>query len=413
MALTVCFFWMHVLLDCSVDIIHDERISPLPFQAGQQSQDTPRNAYELIKLELAFYIQRMRDATGAAPSDDEMQHEACRIIYASEVISKRGLASQTTWLRDLLMSLAELRVRAQMGPLRGQAESCLNQPRVVGKDNIFEDCSMEKQLVEFVKARTLLGLTVTNQELQTEACNIVGRMEESSVMPLENIADFFLRLIQRDPAWLSGFRQRAGLPITESSDSEGKPHVTSTIRNYSQLEQEIAEFVKNYRATSGANPSDDRLREQARRVVYKCQDSWQQTAADNSGWLEDFKLRHFQDQSPRTLSSATNSPLKTTDHSIPSTANTINSFSYPASSVDSALGTSLFRSTNVVSPALPPSSNISKGPQFFVSGSGCYRQIARELSRFAVSTMSPNNPNQHIPTDEELQHQARWIMYDE
>lgn len=404
---------MHCLLDCSIDMIHDERGTPLPFQAGHQSPSSPRNAYELIKLELSFYIQRMRDATGGAPSDDEMQHEACRIIYASEVASKHGLASQTTWLRDLLMSSAELRVRAQMGPLRGQAESCLNRPRVVGKDNIFEDCLMEKQLVEFVKARTLLGLTVTNQELQTEACNIVGRMEESSAMPLENIADFFLRLIHRDSAWLSGFRQRAGLHTTETSDPEGKPTVTSTIRNYSQLEHELAEFVKNYRATSGAYPSDDRLRKTARRVVYNCQDSLEQTAADNPGWLEAFKSRHFQDQSPQPLSSATNSPLHTTDPSISHTGNTVNSFSNPAASVDSALDTSLFGATTRASPALAPPPNILGGSQFFVTGSACYRRVTRELSRFAMATMSPNNPNQHIPTDEELQHQARWIIYDE
>lgn len=410
MVLWVHVLWIHILRDCLLDIIHDERATPLPFQAGHQSQDSPQDAYELIKLELAFYIQRMRDATGGAPSDDDMQHEACRVIYASEALTQRGLASQTTWLRDLLMSSAELRVRAQMGPLRGQAESCLTRPRVVGKDNIFEDCLMEKQLVEFVKARTLLGLAVTNQELQTEACNIVGRMEESSVMPLENIADFFLRLTHRDSAWLSGFRQRAGLSVTESSDSEGRPIVASTIRDYSQLEQQLADFVKNYRATSGVNPSDDRLRRQARRAVYNCQDGLQQTAADNSEWLEAFKSRHFQDQSPPALSSPTNSPLNTTDPSIRSIGdNTMHGFSNPASSVDSAMGTSLF----IVSPALPPSSNMLEGPPFFMNGPGSYRRITRELGRFVISTMSPNNPNQHIPTDEELQHQARWIAYDE
>ncbi|KOS21371.1 hypothetical protein ESCO_005158 [Escovopsis weberi] len=27
--------------------------------------------------------------------------------------------------------------------------------------------------------------------------------------------------------------------------------------------------------------------------------------------------------------------------------------------------------------------------------------------------MSPNNPNQHVPTDEEMQYQARWMIYDD
>lgn len=27
-------------------------------------------------------------------------------------------------------------------------------------------------------------------------------------------------------------------------------------------------------------------------------------------------------------------------------------------------------------------------------------------------SQSPKNPNCHVPSDEEIQHQARWIMYD-
>ncbi|KAH7146901.1 hypothetical protein B0J13DRAFT_584352 [Dactylonectria estremocensis] len=45
--------------------------------------------------------------------------------------------------------------------------------------------------------------------------------------------------------------------------------------------------------------------------------------------------------------------------------------------------------------------------------SGPSGQVALELARWVVATMSPNNPNQHVLTDEELQHQARWIYYDD
>lgn len=50
---------------------------------------------------------------------------------------------------------------------------------------------------------------------------------------------------------------------------------------------------------------------------------------------------------------------------------------------------------------------------FFLSDDNCYRRLARELSRFVASTMSVRNPNSHVPTDEEIQYQARWIMFDE
>lgn len=49
----------------------------------------------------------------------------------------------------------------------------------------------------------------------------------------------------------------------------------------------------------------------------------------------------------------------------------------------------------------------------FADDNNCYRRLTRELSRFVASTVSPHNPNSHIPTNEELQHQARWIMFDE
>ncbi|KAJ4252297.1 hypothetical protein NW762_010894 [Fusarium torreyae] len=41
-----------------------------------------------------------------------------------------------------------------------------------------------------------------------------------------------------------------------------------------------------------------------------------------------------------------------------------------------------------------------------------YRGLTRELTQFVARTVSPLNPTSHVPTDEELQYQARWIMYD-
>ncbi|CAG9948865.1 unnamed protein product [Clonostachys rosea f. rosea IK726] len=41
-----------------------------------------------------------------------------------------------------------------------------------------------------------------------------------------------------------------------------------------------------------------------------------------------------------------------------------------------------------------------------------YRGLWRRLSRFVLNSTSPFNPSSHTPTDEELQYQARWIIYD-
>ncbi|XEV01158.1 hypothetical protein FSHL1_006445 [Fusarium sambucinum] len=40
-----------------------------------------------------------------------------------------------------------------------------------------------------------------------------------------------------------------------------------------------------------------------------------------------------------------------------------------------------------------------------------HEKLGKELGRWVASTMSPRNPRSHVPTDEELRHQARWIAY--
>ncbi|KAK1633278.1 homeobox and C2H2 transcription factor [Colletotrichum phormii] len=50
---------------------------------------------------------------------------------------------------------------------------------------------------------------------------------------------------------------------------------------------------------------------------------------------------------------------------------------------------------------------------FFVNDDNCYRKLMKELTRFVTITTSPRNPNRRIPTDAELQHQARWISFED
>lgn len=392
-------------------MIHDERATPLPFQASLGNSESPCNAYDLIKLELAYWLQDRIDMAETPTSDDEILLEACRIIYASEGLSKHESTTQASWLRDLLMSSEEASLRARMGPIRGQAESCLRQLRVNGKDNVFEDCPLEKQLIEFVRARALLGLTATNEELQVEACNIVGRMEESSILPSEHIANFYLRLIYRDPVWLSIFRQRAGLlPTDDAAGASEKGPVRASIHNYTQLEPELAEFARHYRSTTGAYPSDDELRKHARYVVYKCQDNWQRTAANNVSWLRAFKQRHFETDTGDAQASPNfnNSPHDSARLFIAG----VGTFGHQTSASPAVNSGVISTPIDTTAPAGRKKSPMVKQSHFFVNAS-CYRRLAWELDRFVTATMSANNPNQHVPTDEELKHQARWILYDE
>lgn len=392
-------------------MIHDERSTPLPFQASQGNSESPLNAYELIKLELAYWLRDRMDVAGNTTSDDEILLEACRILYASESLSKHDSTPHCSWLRDLLlMSSENVALQARVAPIRGQAENCLRQLRINGKDNLFEDCALEKQLAEFVKARTLLGLTATNEELQVEACKIVGRMEESSILPSEHIANFHLRLIYRDTGWLSSFRQRAGLlPKDESAGSTTKGPGSVNIQNYTQLEQELADFSDHFWTTRGVYPSDDELRKHARCVVHECQNDWQQTAANNTDWLRAFKQRHFENdtQYRQPFSNTSNSPHNTAGPFVASARTVVNH-----TSANAAGQGAIFAPFASASPTSGTQTSLAKQSHHFLDAS-CYRRLARELDRFVTAAMSPNNPNQHVPTDEELKHQARWILYDE
>ncbi|EWZ02784.1 hypothetical protein FOYG_02008 [Fusarium oxysporum NRRL 32931] len=64
------------------------------------------------------------------------------------------------------------------------------------------------------------------------------------------------------------------------------------------------------------------------------------------------------------------------------------------------------------SEAIPATVAVQAG-MFFLTDANCYRRLFRELTRFVTSIMSPNNPNCHVPTDAEIQHQARCIIFDD
>ncbi|KAH8889652.1 hypothetical protein GQ53DRAFT_825088 [Thozetella sp. PMI_491] len=401
-------------------LIHDERNTPFPFEATQGSPESWRNAYELLKSELAFFIVQNFDGDVSKISDEELQHEAARVIFGAEVLSQSVMASAPSWLRDLVLSNDTISRQARLAPIKSAADSGQAMLKINGKDNIFEDDSMEKELHEYVKARRMLGLTAMDGELQVEACKIIGRMEESSSAPSDDIANFLVRLIYSSTMWLANFRQRAGLPRSEDLEHEAirstdKSKVDSTIHNYSRLEMELADFVKTQRAI-GVEPSDAALQRQARIIIYEFDDEWNQTAADNLEWLHAFKQRHLssevssatlENNSPLTIASLSKSRYAfcqrgATTSGSPSTP----TGSTSSTSKSSGLTAGLYTNSTTMCP------RSTKLGSFFLNDANCYRRLARELGRFVASTMSPNNPNSHVPSDEELQHQARWILYD-
>ena len=389
-----------------IDLIHSERYTPLPYAAGDSPPETPRSAYELIKLELDYFIKNKESE--APPDDDKLQLEACRIVFASEVLALQGIASTVSWLRDIVMSSEELANQAKFGPLRSQAENRLASLKINGKDNLFEACPLERELQEFAHSKQLLGLTPMDDELQEEACCIVGKQEETSTHPSEAVANWLIRRIKASTSWLAPFRQRAHLPRSEDitnlkQRSTDKSNIDSTVHNYSRLELDLGEYLDVQRAR-GVEPTDEDLQRQARIIIYEVEDGWNQTAADNKTWLEAFRRRHSQRAQEDAIQSE---PV--TGAALPGTSRPSPQLQLLASSLKPAQESYRREVEAVVGPESPR----TKYGRLFFNDANCYRRLAKDLQRWVASVMSPNNPNQHVPSDEELQHQARWLMYDE
>ncbi|KAI1170563.1 hypothetical protein F4777DRAFT_108860 [Nemania sp. FL0916] len=380
-------------------LIHDERQSPLPFEASQPSPGSPTNAYELLKLELQWWITGQKEDFGITPSDLEIQQEACRIVFGAEVALKGTGMSSSSWLCDLIMSSEEAKRHAAFQP-RPHGSNCLSSLRINGKSDIFENCEFEKELQDYVHAKLLLGLTAMDHELQDEACRILGRMEERSSSPAEGLANWFVRMINSSSSWLESFRQRAHLPRSEDvgdayKRSTDPKTIDSTIHNYSRLEAELGEYLQVQRSL-GNEPTDTDLQHQARIIVYEVDDEWNQTAADDKEWLGHFRERHPAKSSRPSPASGTSPPGG--KHSDP-----LRTTAVPQKSPKSNSGHS---------PGGSSTSSLKPGARF-LNDANCYRRLAKDLGRFATAAMSSNNPNPHVPTDEELKHQARWIIYDD
>ena len=398
-----------------LDLIHNERNSPNPFEASQPSAASARYAFELIKSELTIYLEDWREKEGKTPSDEDLQRAACALVYDSEEVSQATTKMKASWLRDLIFSSDRLAQEARWLKVKGLER--WHQLQINGKGNIFELDPMEMEMHEFVKARRLLGLTAMDSELQAEARNIIRRMEEASSYSSEEVTQFLVRLVYGSTDWLAGFRQRAHLPRSEDMADEGKRSkdpttIDSTVHNPKRLEFELAEYVRGQMAF-GIEPTDADLQRQARIIIYEYDDGWNQTAADDPLWMAAFRQQHVPSglstdsllsgvQMPTMPATADlwSQPLSTTSNRSPSSGTTS-----PFNSAGSGSG--------IIASAAATTTTTNKLGGYYLNDANCYVRLARELKKFVSATLSPNNPNCHVPSDEELQHQARWIVYED
>ncbi|KAF9880705.1 hypothetical protein CkaCkLH20_01747 [Colletotrichum karsti] len=332
-------------------LIQFELCGPVPFTASVGPADTASSAYELLKLEVEYYVRNYYENRDSLPSDDELIHEGCSIIFGAEFVSSAATSSPSpSWLRDVFMSSTEITARARLRPMNQLLDIRLSQLKINGKSDIFEGCQLESQLCRHVGLHDGIGLPLSDKEIQQEACAILRRVDEFSGNPSSRSTQ-------------SSYEDIAGEPpigLSENSPSELMSFFNGDMQGLKKMGFE-ADGVPPFLDSNGALQTTTSHKTSLQTpAIFSTQGSPEAT--------EDLYLRQ---QMAQTLFAGSGQSLQEYER---------------------------------------PRGN---GMPFFLNDHNRYLHLARELSRFVKSTMSPNNPNCHVPTDEEIKHQARWIIYDE
>lgn len=384
-----------------IDLLSEERNSPFPFEASDISPESPRTAYELLVVELSCFVETHQYKTGHVPGNDAMQLEACRIIFASEVLSLE-VDTKPSWLRDLVLSNEIIATQAQFLPIRTPSEGRLRTLEIRGKKTLFEECPLEAHLHNFVLTEVTVNQTViSNATLQVEACKILTQMQQSLKLSLYDFAfTWFMALLQSSSAnWLSHFRRRAYLPVVQCCSLSTPP---ALVEYWTPWTTSSTLLSHPYADTTDF----DALGESSEEAI------------------------HGTGQQVKTLPSEPH--LTCHEHTPVNVGTGILSLSQshiPA--MISSIGEGLFthgptRISNSVTSSGPEARrsiehvDVGSRGQTYSLQIGTYRLhdpnfnkwLGRELGRWVTSIMSPNNPNCHIPSDEEIQHHARYLIYD-
>ncbi|CAI0647690.1 unnamed protein product [Colletotrichum noveboracense] len=374
-------------------IIDHERHTPFPFNATLVPPNSPRSAYELLTLELEYFMQRHMDEYGQVPKNSEIQLEACRVIFASEVLCTSPNVQGTdtsSWLRDLIESNEDITTKAKFGSIRSQAESRLSVLRINGKRTLFDSCPLELQLRDYVHTLwASQSIVPMDNDLQAEACRIVSRMEEALTAGSPDfVANWLTKLITSSTTWLYGFKKRTRL--------------------LSNTEQKLPD-----RADS-SKPPDDLLGPLDLSMIHASRSNFPMNENDTLGLQPD---THDEGLFLRPKSRSDAFLFEMDDIQYPHVLEMENSEKGTASELQLAAASS--RQYQKLPETAPKTSGSLRRPGWLKSGAfvlndcNSHRWLSMELKRWAASTMSPNNPTHHVPSDEEIRHQARFLLFDD
>ena len=379
-----------------------------------------------VKLWLVDYIND-RVVKGVTPTDDDLLAEAKRVVRKADTEDKSPDGPEVSWFRDLIMLSRPLHeVSHESGGSGGQGPSTsnraldiqlekINTKSTADRDLTLIRCDMEKELLEYVKSRQALGLTPPDSELQLQCCRIIEDIEPKSNFQCRGAVQWFKYLITASTDWLVDFRRRAGLP--RSSDlaherirSTDDKTIDYSVHNSYRLQRELKDWVQLQRAV-GKTPSDEEIQCQARLIIYGNDDPWNQTVVDDISNLNAFKrqngLAPSYDGGLPLLSEPGKSPPANNEE-IPTCSNPPRTLHWDL--VDKGIGppSPLSGSDHIAASPLDqplyrtiqnqPSTNTNpvQPLRYFLNDANFYGRLEKELTRFVMSCLSPNNPLQHV-----------------
>lgn len=325
------------------------------------------------------------------PDSKKLQIEACRIILASELLSGDFIGLHPSWLRDLITSDEENFEQARCLPIRTPAEGRLRSLEIRGRSGLFEGCQPEAQLRSYVEAGQGLGSGyVSDMDLQQRTYQIIVDMEENvDLSPPDYIFSWLVGLNRQSTKWLAKFRQRVALSPSKEPDLfnfQGPGTSSTNLVDSLSWRDASAEPLAHVNAV----PDWDRLSigesnhlgTSKSGISYNDPNAARHPSAQ-ALTVEDVGLEYISMSFP--------------DHTLedPST-----SLSNGTVSRIALTGPDLYQR-----PAwLKKGNYILNDPNF-------HQWLGRELGRWIAATMLPDNPNSHVPSDDEIQRQARLLLY--
>ncbi|RGP78414.1 hypothetical protein FLONG3_3550 [Fusarium longipes] len=247
--------------------------------------------------------------------------------------------------------------------------------------------------------------TIPSQEtLHIEACCIVYGAEMSSSSTSQTASSWLRDLIMGTEHITTKARMKPMKSAARARLTELRIHSKSNIFEHCNLESSLKQYVDMLKLLN-LEIGDDELQKEACSIISHQSDAspmftdlLMTLISGSTQWLVPFRLRAGLPVEEDTLPVVGNveseeyllepdflANLEISHQTVPDDINTMR-----------PLSPSPFSSQKVVS----------------LNDGNMYRGFTRDLTRWVARTISPLNPTSHVPTDEEIQYQARWIEYD-